>query len=370
METDRWLRLRDLFVEARALDEAARGAFLEKACSDPELRNEVLEMLVVAETATLEVEAKLLSGESEVAVPRSSPMPEAFGPYRVRRLLARGGMSDVYLADSQEPAGRPVAVKVLRQARMSSDDASRRFRQEREILSRLDHPGIASVLDDGVARDGGPYLVIEYVDGTPLLEHTVRANAPLDQRIRLFLDVCGAVDFAHQRQILHRDLKSSNVLVTPELRVVLLDFGIGKLLDPGDMDEVTVVTPPGIRLLTPANAAPEQVAGQPPSLRTDIYALGLILYELLAEKPALDPHGLSWFEWERRVLEEDPSPPSTAGGVDPTVWHSAEATARVTLDGVTLRCLEKDPERRFGTVRELATAVRGAGSEVLGLDQS
>ncbi|MGI9627000.1 MAG: serine/threonine-protein kinase [Longimicrobiales bacterium] len=362
MATDRWERIQELFGEAKRLEAPQRYSYLAQSCPDQELRTVVLEMLEAAETARLEVESKLLTQESADGPDRPIPIEgDSFGGYRVGGKLGSGGMADVYLATrADDPEGPPVALKILRNP-ASSAEGIRRFHREREMLSRLDHPGIAAILDDGISEGGQPYLVIEHVDGMSLPDYVTRHRVPVQERVRLFLDICESVGFAHDRQILHRDLKASNVLVTAEGRVVLLDFGIGKPVGPSDALDASTVTPAGIRLLTPANAAPEQVTGAPVSVRTDIYALGLVLYELVAGRPALNHRRISWFEWERRVQEVRPPPPSEVadlGSSDPA--GVVRDALRGGVDAVILTCLEKDPAARYGSVRELAAALQSA----------
>ena len=364
MATDPWVLIRTLFLDVRALEPSERGPFLERHCSDPRLRRTVLDMLVAEETGPLAVEHKLLtSDEPEGAESPPGSSESTIGSYRVIRLLGRGGSADTYLAS---PLGKesasPVALKLLRGSSGPSEPMAR-LRQEAGVLARLDHPGIAAVLGQGKTADGRAFLIMEFVEGRPLLEHVQGAALGLSARLALFLDVCAAVQHAHDHRILHRDLKSTNILVTMEGRAVIVDFGIAKVLDPAG----GVVTPAGVRLLTPANAAPEQITGGPPSTGTDIYALGLLLYELVTGVAPLSTAGLNWLEWERRVLDEEPRPPSETlvSDVDPSV----RAAVRATLDGPILRCLRKKPAERYGSVRDVMSAVRRGRALLDGLEQ-
>src|SRR5215213_6124643 len=200
------------------------------------------------------------------------------GPYRLLGLLGRGGMGEVYRAERADGVfEQRVALKLVKRG-MDSAEILRRFQRERQILARLNHPGIARLLDGGTAPDGRPYFALELVEGESILESCRRAGSSPEERLRLVIAACEAVDAAHRNLVVHRDLKPSNLLVTPEGKVKLLDFGIAKLLEdePGDW-----ATQHGRQLLTPGYAAPEQLLGEPVTTATDVYALGVILYELL-----------------------------------------------------------------------------------------
>ena len=199
-----------------------------------------------------------------------------------------------------------------------------------------------------------------YVRGVPIVEFVETRETSLHERLRLALHVCEAIQSAHESGIIHRDIKSSNVLVTDDRRVVLLDFGIGKVLDVlTGGDGLPVVTPVGVRLLTPANAAPEQVDGQAAGAHTDVYGVGLLLYRLLAGRPALDPAGKSWLQWERTVLEVEPLPPSTvAEGRDPEETARLREQLQGDLDGIVMKALSKGPSDRHGSMHELAMDIR------------
>ena len=351
MTETQWERIQRLFEGARARPRGDRGAYLAEACDDPGVRRLVAEMLEADASAALRLESSPLVRDSTEEAP--PPSPETIGGYRLRRQLGRGGMADVYLAESEDPSDpAPVAIKVLRQAR-ADPDMVRRFEAETAFLRRLQHPNIARFRGAGVTRDGLPYLAMDYVDGEPLHEYGVRARPTLAARLGQFRAVCSAVHYAHGAGVLHRDLKPSNVLVTPAGDVVLLDFGIGKLLNaPPDGGTPIIITPPGVRLLTPSHAAPEQVRGQPPSVRTDVYGLGLLLYELLTGAPAFPTHGVNWFEWERRVLEVDPPLPSeVARAPDSADQERLRDALRGELDRIVMKALRKKPSERFASVQ-------------------
>jgi serine/threonine-protein kinase len=273
------------------------------------------------------------------------------GPYRLVRELARGGMGVVYLAERADGQfEQRVALKLIKRG-MDSDEIHRRFLAERQILARLSHPHIARLLDGGVSTAGQPYFAIEYIDGTTILEHCEVRELGVEDRLRLFLDVCDAVRYAHRSLVVHRDLKPSNILVTAEGQVKLLDFGIAKLLDDGP-DAGQGLTETGMRVMTPEYAAPEQVSGAPVTTATDVYALGAVLYELLSGQRVHRLDSRTPMEVARVVCEVDPPPPSgVAAG-------ALRQRLRGDLDTIALTALQKKPERRYPTVEQLAEDVR------------
>jgi eukaryotic-like serine/threonine-protein kinase len=285
--------------------------------------------------------------------------PRRVGPYRIVRSLGTGGMGTVYLGERDDERFEvQVAVKLLRSSLVGTDLAGR-FRRERQILAELSHPGIARLLDGGETDEGVPYLVMEYVDGTPIDEFVRRSEVGLSERLELFLKVCDAVRHAHARLIVHTDLKPANILVSGEGWPTLLDFGIAKLLaepdtDPGSPSAATVLRP-----LTPAYSSPEQIRGEPIATSTDVYSLGVLLYELVTgtlpyPSPAREGRAL-----EEAILYTDPQPPSRR--TDPTLagssstWSSA-GHPRIDrdLDTIVLKALAKDPTRRYASVDRLA----------------
>jgi serine/threonine-protein kinase len=301
-----------------------------------------------------------------------------FGPYRVLREIGSGGMGAVYLAErSDEQYRKEVALKVL--PRWSGGDRRRlqRFLEERQILARLDHPGIARLLDGGVTSDGQPWFAMEYIDGQPIDKYCDELRMSVEKRLELFCVACSAVQYAHRNLVVHRDLKPSNILVSVEGRVALLDFGIAKLL----AEDSTIADPAktvGDRLMTPLYASPEQIRGEPASTSADIYALGVLLHVLLTGSR---PYRLSTFEsYEvaRAVLEQEPERPSVsaardresvgAGAAEPSAAARALSRGstpvklirqlRGDLDAIVLKAMAKDPGRRYSTVEQLETDLR------------
>jgi serine/threonine-protein kinase len=361
MEANTWERLESIFFEAVALPPEERGAFLEKACAgDPDLRAEVEAVLA----------AHLGMGEgAPPEVPPDDRVGSRVGAYRLESLLGRGGMGDVYLARrADEQYEQEVAVKIVRSG-LPPHEMVRRFRLERQILARLEHPNVATLLDGGVTGDGKPYLVMQFVGGAPITAWADARRLPVQERLKLFVTVCRAVQFAHANLVIHRDLKPSNILVTDDGLVRLLDFGIAKMMDPQGA-EGTLATE-SLLLMTPEHAAPEQFLGQPITTATDIYQLGVLLHELLTGgRPFRAGTSL---ELHRAICELEPTRPS-AGFERPGAGsgESEEAVAidiarsrsttpdglrrqlRGDLDRIVLRALRKEPERRYGSAAELA----------------
>lgn len=265
------------------------------------------------------------------------------GSYCIEERIAAGGMGVVFRARrSDAQFERKVAVKLLNSP-LASDDARRRFRAERQILADLNHPHIAQLLDGGTTDEGIPYLVMEHIEGLPIDEYCKRNGLTIAQRLRLFVQVCAAVQYSHQHLIVHRDIKAANILVTADGEPKLLDFGIAKLLDTGGGRPVANLTVADARLLTPRNASPEQVRGTTITTATDIYSLGVLLYELLTERQPYEVATLAPLELQRAICETMPEPPS----------RSRRELAD-DLDVVVMTAMRKEPERRYATARQLA----------------
>lgn len=274
------------------------------------------------------------------------------GPYELIELLGSGGMGAVYRARrTGRDFGGEVAVKLL-QAGLAGTEMSRRFARERQILAELSHPGIAHLVDGGASDDGTPYLVMELVEGRPIDIYASDHALSVDERLSLFIDVCAAVRHAHARLVVHTDLKPANVLVDDDGHVHLLDFGIAKLIDdPGSAGSTTWTQ---LRPMTPAYASPEQVRGEPIATSTDVYSLGVILYELLTDTLPYPTDTRSGRKLEDAILIHDPEPPSVAAG--PSDGGGSTATGHIDgdLDTIILKALHKDTERRYGSVEQLA----------------
>ncbi|MEO7793562.1 MAG: serine/threonine-protein kinase [Thermoanaerobaculia bacterium] len=354
-------RLQERFQRARELAPAERGRLLcELELADPVLAARLRELLNAAEEggSPLDSSPWEAQGHEDEEGEDSAPLPESIGPYRVLSELGRGGMGRVYLA-VQEGDGfeRRLAVKVVA-PEGSGPEIERRFREERRILATLEHPGIARFHDAGRDPDSGWYLALEYIDGAGLIEHARTRELSTEARLRLFLDVLEAVAFAHAHGVVHRDLKPANILVGADGRPRLLDFGIAKLLDSANTPAITQ-TRTALRALTPAYASPEQFRGDPVTPASDVFTLGVLLYELLAGVRPFGGEGASHAAVERAVLGTDPSPPSTASrraASDPGGSARAFSGPRLSrdLDAICLKALRKNPADRYPSAAELA----------------
>jgi len=311
LDPEKWKRAEELFLGALEVPPEERGEWLATRCGDEALRAEVAGMLAADDAGAARIEGVVAEASKDIESPKDQGLtgsrlmspdtmspgmmgPGMMGPgmrignYIVVREIGRGGMGEVYHAVRADGEfHQAVAIKVIAQE-LRSDVAQQRFRQERHILARLDHPSIARLFDGGTTPDGRPYLVMELVDGLPITRYCKLHRMERTAILQLFLDVCQGVEHAHQRQVVHRDLKPGNILVTPEGRPKLLDFGIAKWLDPELSPETVVRTAPGFAALTPDYASPEQHRGEPQiTERADIFALGAILFELLTGRRAV-----------------------------------------------------------------------------------
>ncbi|HEY7627465.1 MAG TPA: serine/threonine-protein kinase, partial [Ilumatobacteraceae bacterium] len=281
-----------------------------------------------------------------VLPPRATSFePERFHPYRLRRPLGEGGMGVVYLAERTD-LGSLVAIKILRDGWLSPARRER-FADEQRILAHLNHPSIARLYDADTLPDGTPWFAMEYVEGVPLTEYCRNRQVSVAERLALFGQVCEAVQYAHRQMVVHRDLKPSNILVTRDGAVKLLDFGIAKPIST-EHDDLTRTGP---RLMTLAYAAPEQIRGGITGVATDVYALGVILYELLAGRTPFDLADRTPAEVERLVTDTDPLKPSSAALA--AARKTAGPSAWADLDTLCLTAMRKDPDRRYGSVEAL-----------------
>jgi len=363
-----WTRVKEIFAEALELPPKERRGHLDEACGeDSDLRSQVEELL----------ESHDAAGDFLVnpALPPPSKDPESgwvVGPYRTLRELGRGGMGAVYLGQRADEAfQKQVALKVIKRG-MDTDEILRRFRNERQILANLDHPGIARLLDGGSTEDGRPYFAMEHVDGLPVDRYCKKNRLTTRQRLKLFRQICDAVQFAHQNLIVHRDLKPNNILVTAEGQPKLLDFGIAKLLDPGAVPHTVISTGQRGRLLTPDYASPEQIHGKPVTTASDVYSLGVLLYEILTGSRPYHLESRSPQEISQAVEKQHPPKPSTVVHRAATV---AEPIARGPaapdddlrklsrqlkgdLDTIVMMAMHKEPGRRYASAEQLSEDLR------------
>ncbi|HEX7013379.1 MAG TPA: serine/threonine-protein kinase, partial [Steroidobacteraceae bacterium] len=366
----RWAQLQELFSRAIELPQSERDEFIAReTAGDEALRKELIELLAFDtgdQTGPL-TNAMGAALDATTRERRKALLGRIVGNYRLVSVLGHGGTGTVYLgerADRQYSA--QVAIKMVDSAILHGE-LGLRFRAERQILASLNHANIARLLDAGETPEGQPYLVMEYVHGEPIDRYCDRSQLDLRARLNLFLEVCAAVQYAHQNLVVHRDLKPANILVTSDGSPKLLDFGIAKLLDAGEAAAALALTRMNDRLLTPEYASPEQILGRPVTTASDVYALGVVLYELLTGlRPYSVPASASQLELERSICITDPPRPSAAvrramesGPLEGQSEITAIALARGLtpdklrrrllgdLDAIIMRALRKEPQHRY-----------------------
>ncbi|MDJ0911197.1 MAG: tetratricopeptide repeat-containing serine/threonine-protein kinase [Woeseiaceae bacterium] len=373
MTDSTWTRLQELFEQALELPVDERQAFLDDACGDDEELRADVEVLLRADERN--------SGFSDeppdlgVVVDSDAQLiGETVGGWRILERVGVGGMGSVFLAERADGEfEQQAAVKIVRKG-MDSDSVVQRFRQERQILARLNHPNIAGVLDGGVTDDGRPYFAMEFVDGLPITDFCDEHRLGVEERLELFRKACDAVHYAHRNLVVHRDLKPSNILVTRDGDVRLLDFGIAKVLDePEDQN----LTRTGMQVHTPAYAAPEQLMSEPITTATDVYALGVVLYELLSGRRPFEVRRTP-SELRELVLTGDPPKPSTAVLKVPANTDGRAGTQTIEelssrrgeraerlrrllrgdLDTICLMALHREPNHRYASADQMADDIR------------
>jgi serine/threonine protein kinase/Tfp pilus assembly protein PilF len=380
---ERWQQIKSLFGAALERSPEGRAAFLQEACgSDESLRAEVESLLAEQQPVTTS------PASSAPSTSQSAPQVEAedamvgrsLGAYEIVRRIATGGMATVYLAARSDAQYRKlVAIKLLTSG-FDSPEIMRRFRNERQTLAALDHPNIVKLLDGGTTPEGVPYLVMDYVEGVAIDEYCDGHKLCISERLRLFRTVCAAVEYAHQKGAIHRDLKPSNILVTVDGVCKLLDFGIAKVLNPELSAGTLQLTQSGDRQLTPAYASPEQVRGEPVTCASDVYSLGVVLYELLTGHRPYKLKRHTPMELERVICDTDPERPSTAvSQVETETAPDGSASSVITpesvsqtregepqklrrrlrgdLDNILLMALQKKPQRRYASVEEFSADI-------------
>ncbi len=408
MSKEQWDQLIHLFAEASTLSADERTTFLDLHCKDETLRAE-LESLLEADNPSERYFNELAGNLVGQALDQIGDMPPddgLIGYYRIIDKIGSGGMGTVYLAERADNTyNRNVALKILRRG-LDTDEILSRFRTERQILARLNHPNITHILNGGVTGDGRPWLAMDFVEGIPITQYCDEKKLTIDERLRLFLQVCDAVQYAHQNLVIHRDLKPSNILVTPEGVVKLLDFGIAKVLgEPDSPAQQALITKAGTQPLTPGFASPEQILNQPIGTESDVYSLGALLHLLLTGQLPFRENGLAAVMDRLSRREDPPSPSRTIGRLRVTEKeelkentelstadeesemhdsaeradkNSAEKKLTVSeiaanrkldagrlqrglkgdLDTILLTALRTEPERRYSTVKSLADDIR------------
>ena len=402
MTPERWQQIEDLFNAALETPEAERAAFLDKVCAGDAELHSLLTRLVKSDAEAGDfIEAmppvsqatRLLDSTVSLVEPpvlpyfgKSSGGPSGMigrqiGAYKIERELGRGGMGEVYLAwRADNEFRKQVAIKLVRRG-ADSEFVVSRFRRERQILASFDHPNIARLLDGGTTEDGVPYLVMEYIEGQPLTRFCDERNLALAERLKLFTQVCSAVEYAHQQQVIHRDIKPGNILVTADGTAKLLDFGIARILKSTPLLDTGEHTGTGIQMMTPEYASPEQMRGEAVTAASDQYSLGVLLYELLTGRRPYQLRNKLLHEVARLIIEVPPTRPSTAikqteeiysptAGetitLTPDLVSRQRATSPATLsaalasglDAIVLKVLSKIAPQRYATVAALAADVQ------------
>lgn len=379
MDAKEWDKLKSIFQAALELAPEKRPAFLdEQLGADTETRREIDTLLQAYEQSD-EFFAQPAAQKLAPLIAPHTEMLERIGPYRLLRELGRGGMGLVYLAmRDDEVAQKHVAIKLLRPG-PDTEAISRRFSNERQTLASLEHPNIAQFLDGGVTSDGRPYYVMEYVEGEPIDRYCNNRRLTIRERLDLFRKVCAAVQVAHQNFVVHRDLKPDNILVTNKGEPKLLDFGIAKILNREMVGGATVHTL-NLLLMTPEYASPEQVRSGKITTASDVYALGILLFELLTGRRAYETRGLSPAEIERVICEQMPEKPSAVVTLPLDVKRSVDASQRSPeawpkmtrtpsfaklqrrlsgdLDNILFKAIRKEPERRYASVEQFADDIQ------------
>ncbi len=347
---DEWRQVEEIFLAALEKDSDARSRYLDEVCEgNADLRAEVESLLAHASDGTQVLKSVVSEAASKLAGSPDKYIDSKIGLYRILRRLDEGGMGVVYLAErSDEQYLQTVAIKLVKSG-MDSREIVNRFRAERQILANLTHPNVAAILDGGSTEDGSPYIVMEYIDGQRITDFAAARQLTVRERIRLFLPVCLAVHYAHQKLIIHRDIKPGNVLVTADGIPKLLDFGIAKLLtDDSSIAQGLTVT--GMRAMTPDYSSPEQVRGESLTTSSDVYSLGVVLFELLTGSPPYSTKGLSPGQLEQVVCAGNRSKPSETPGLG----NRLARELRGDLDNIVTMAMRTEPERRYKSAEQLA----------------
>ncbi|HWS55799.1 MAG TPA: protein kinase, partial [Pyrinomonadaceae bacterium] len=394
MSAERWQQVEEIFSEAVDLPAGAERARLlaDRCGADAELRAEVERLIAADEAAGGFINEPAFDVRQVTSIERQAAAAAAtevdapmtgrrIGSYKVVREIGRGGMGSVYLAvRADDEFHKRVAIKLVKRG-MDTDFVLKRFRNERQILATLDHPNIAHLLDGGTTEDGLPYFVMEYIQGLPVDRYCDNARLSLAERLKLFRLVAGAVAYAHQNLIIHRDIKPSNILVTADGTPKLLDFGIAKILNPDIAVDTIDPTLTAMRMMTPKYASPEQLRGGAATNLSDVYSLGVLLYELLTGRHPYRLRGLAPHEVARVICEEDPERPSAAVGraeepeagdddQAPPLTPDLVARRRAAtpealrrdlargLDQIVMKAMRKEPLLRYQSVDEFSEDVR------------
>jgi len=371
MTPERWQHVKQVLAAALELDPAERAAYLDRSyAADPSLRGE-LGPLVASEQRLREQfldRADLAEAAAAVISPDENFwIGRRVGPYKVVAQIGMGGMGEVYRAFRADDYQKVVALKFVR-AGQYSGEVFNRFKNERQILAGLDHPNLAKLLDGGTSEEGMPYFVMELIDGQPITEYCNQHQLSIRERLKLFLQVCAGVHYAHQHLIIHRDIKPGNILVTADGIPKLLDFGIAKIVESGQSPDAPDATLTSFRILTPRYASPEQIKGEPMTIATDVYSLGVVMYELLTGRSPYELVNGNTQEFAQEVCDREPQKPSLAilrspaedgnpenrSGAFGQISHErVSKQLRGDIDNIVLMALRKEPSRRYKSANDL-----------------
>lgn len=381
MTPERWQHVKEVLAAALELPQAERVAYLDRSYADDASLRGDIEPLLASERRLKEEfldRANLAAAAATLVSPLVSPddnfwVGRRVGPYQVVEQIGMGGMGEVYRAfRADDQYKKVVALKFVRAGQYSSEVFSR-FKNERQILAGLDHPNLAKLLDGGTSDEGMPYFVMELIEGRPITEYCDEHELSIRERLSLFLQVCAGVHYAHQRLIIHRDIKPGNILVTADGIPKLLDFGIAKIVDSSPETDMPV-TLTGFRVLTPRYASPEQIQGEPMTIATDVYSLGVVLFELLTGRSPYELVNGSTQEFAREVCEKEPQKPSSAvlcsqGAREGNPENRPGAFRKISpeklckrlrgdIDNIVLMALRKEPARRYASANDLCEDIR------------
>jgi serine/threonine protein kinase len=377
MSKPNWEAGKELFHEAIDLTPAEREAFLSENCQDKKLRREVEELLLNYEESEDFIKEPAIIGLGLFSSNKTR-IGEKIGRYEIVSEIGRGGMGVVYEASRHDDFEQKVALKIIKRG-MDTDFILKRFQTERQILAGLNHPNIARLHDGGTTDDGLPYFVMEFIEGQPFLKFCDSHSLKVEERLKLFREVCSAVSYAHQNLIVHRDLKPSNILITAQGTPKLLDFGIAKIINP-ESEGLTAPTDDLARIFTPEYASPEQIRGERITTSSDVYSLGVILYELLSGKNPFRRKNQTPHQWMQEICETVPEKPSdvmtrrrgdaetnedskegskgSRGKTHPPSPIPNPKLLRGDLDNIIIKALKKEVSRRYYSVEQFSEDIR------------
>ena len=371
MTPERWQQVKQVLATVLELGPDERAPYLDNCyAEDGSLQAEVEPLLDSGQRLRegFMEEEDLAAAARALPASDSSWLGHRVGPYKVVEQIGVGGMAEVYRAfRADDQYRKEVAIKFVR-AGQFGNSVFARFKSERQILAGLDHPNLARLLDGGATEDGIPYLVMELIEGQLITAYCSTKNLPLRKRLQLFLQVCSAVHYAHQHLVIHRDIKPQNIMVTTDGIPKLLDFGIARILEPDSTDSLADLTATGFRALTPRYASPEQIKGEAMTTATDVYSLGVVLYELLTGVGPYEMASVAVQDLPRIVCEKEVQKPSLAvvhAGKPPVLQAFRDVTPeklsrqlRGDLDNIVLMALRKEPSRRYASVKDFQEDIR------------